>query len=756
MQLGYSKEQELFRQQVRQLLADPPVRDGIAALRADPDPEPDARPLYRELGRRGLLAVNWPECYGGGGRGLLDAAVAVEEMVRAGVPDTLHVNTIQIVGLFLLMAGTPQQQARYLPGLASGERFASVLYTEPEAGSDLGSLTTTAVPDPDGGWLLSGLKMFSLKGHLTDFGLCAARTGPPESRYQGITLFLVDLHAPGVRRSIVSSIADEQFARVELDDVRVPADDRLGEVNNGWPLVTQALTVERTGLDYCLKSERWLAAACDVLVATNGPQGVDGAVLEEVGRYGAAVDAGRLLAWQVLAGLADGEVDELAAATAKFYTSELAQRIAGWATARLAGSAGDPRLPAEAVCLLEAAFREAPGLTISAGTSEMMLQIIASLALDQIDGSGASPATLHPDPVGERLRTVVRGRLRDAVACRAAAGPRAFEQVDESTGVAWSVLRGLGMPAMDAPVEAGGLALGLTASGAVAEELGRAGLSVPYLAGAFATDAAAGTGDIGQPLLRDLADGRRTVALAGFELPVPAAHATMDAEGTLSLTGRLPMDRPDGELAEMVLLPVALPDDHAGLVLLDRAAIDLQPGLDPSGAGVGVLDDVRCSGERLLTSRRRSEDCPGGAFGRARIRQAAYLLGLAQGALEAGVRHAGERRQFGRTLRDFQSVAFRLSAACVEVEALRLTVTHAIWLADGDEPFGQSAAEALAQAAETATAVTRTVVQVCGVRGMTSHLPVQRYYVLGRREASRLGRPGQLWQEAARQRLADR
>jgi alkylation response protein AidB-like acyl-CoA dehydrogenase len=381
VEFGFSKEQELFRQRVRTLLADGPVRDGIAALRADPDPEPDARPLYRELGRRGLLAVNWPERHGGGGRSLLDAAIAIEEMVRAGVPDTLHVNTIQIVGLFLLMAGTLEQQARYLPQLASGERFATVLYTEPDAGSDLGSLSTTAVPDADGGWRLSGLKIFSLKGHLTDIGLCAARTGPPDSRYQGITLFLVDLHAPGVRRSVVPSIADEQFSQVELDDVRVPAGDLLGELNNGWPLVTQALTVERTGLDYSLKAELWLAAARDMC----GAVGTDGAVLEEIGRYGAAVTASRLLAWRVLTGLADGEVDELAAATAKLYSSELAQRIAGWSAARLAGSGGDPRVPAGAAGLVEAAYREAPGLTISAGSSEMMLQIVASLALDRLE-----------------------------------------------------------------------------------------------------------------------------------------------------------------------------------------------------------------------------------------------------------------------------------------------------------------------------------------------------------------------------------
>ncbi len=360
---------------------------------------------------------------------------------------------------------------------------------------------------------------------------------------------------------------------------------------------------------------------------------------------------------------------------------------------------------------------------------------------------------LDSDPVAERLRTVVRGRLREAVACRPAAAPRASEQPDESTRVAWSLLCKLGVPAMDAPAEAGGLALGLAASAAVAEELGRAGLAVPYLAGAFAADAAAGADDADQALVRDLVDGRLAVAVAGFELPVPPVEATVDTGGALCLTGRLPLDRPTDEVA--VLLPVRQPDEHTGLVLLDRASLDLRPGPDPSGAAeVGVLDNVRCPAERLLASQPHTAGCPGGAVGRARIRQAGYLLGLAHGALESGVRYATERRQFGRPLREFQSVAFRLASAHVELEALRLTVAHAVWLADSGESFGRQAAEALAQAAETTATITRMVVQVCGARGMTSHLPVQRYYVLGRREASRLGRPGQLWRAAGRERLA--
>ncbi|MGE5828518.1 MAG: acyl-CoA dehydrogenase family protein, partial [Micromonosporaceae bacterium] len=128
LDFGFDKEQERYRQHVRLLLADEPVRAAVAAAHADLGAEPDVRPLYRELGCRGLLAPHWPIEYGGGGRDLFDLAIVYEELVRAGVPDQLHVNTIQIVGQFVLMAGTPEQRAAYLPGMAAGEIFGSVFY----------------------------------------------------------------------------------------------------------------------------------------------------------------------------------------------------------------------------------------------------------------------------------------------------------------------------------------------------------------------------------------------------------------------------------------------------------------------------------------------------------------------------------------------------------------------------------------------------------------------------------------------------
>lgn len=761
MSIGMSKEHELYRQHVRMLLDDEPVRAAIARVHAGcPAPgiaaEPDVRPLYRELGRRGLLAPGWPVEYGGEGRGLMEAAIAAEEMVRAGVPDSLHVVAIQIVGLFVLMTGTPEQKAAYLPPLARGERFACVLLTEPGSGSDLGSLTTTARPDGDGGWRVSGVKAFNIKSHLADVALCAVRTGPADSRYQGISVLLVDLHAAGVRRSVIQSIADEQFHRIELDDVRVPAGALLGVENKGWSLLHELLAVERTGLDYSLKAEEWLTAACEVLAvggdgadlggADAAGADVDAAIAEDVGRFGAAVAAGRLLSWQVLDGLAQQRPNELAAATAKLYNSELAQRIALWAAARLPGSTGRRGLPARVAQMLESAYREAPGMTLAGGTSEVMLQIIAGLALDGLDEEKSSSA--HPDPLRQSLEAALRSQLHEVELAAAGCAPGSWPAIQALTEPTQAALRGLDALALDAPPSAGGMGLGLAVSTAVAEALGRAALPERYLAAAFAIDAAV-AGGAPETLVRQLLADEVPVSVAGFDDGTGAVHAAPDGPGYLALTGVLSLDFGTGR----VLLPVEPDRDRVAVTLLDLSTVDIVPVREPSGAtGRVTLAGTRCPRSAVLGEWPVGA-LPEGPLGRARIRQAAYLLGLARGALATGARYTTDRRQFDRPLRAFQTVAFRLAAAYVQVEALGLAVAGASVLADSEQPYGRQAAEVLAQAAETATATVGTVLQLCGARGMTAEVDVHRHYLRVRREARRLATAGTLWRELGRERL---
>ncbi|MFF0430537.1 MULTISPECIES: acyl-CoA dehydrogenase family protein [unclassified Streptomyces] len=374
MRFGFTEEQERFRADVRKTLRSAEVQAGAAAATGAFGVEPDARPLYRLLGELGLLAVHWPVEYGGQGRSLTDAAIVAEELVRAGVPDTFHVNTVQIVGQFLLMAGSEEQKRRYLPPIARGESFASVLYTEPDAGSDLGGLRAVAEPDGDG-YRITGTKVFSLKTRFVDLGLCAARTTRGVGKYQGISLFLVDMRAPGVAVSMIPGIGDEHFHRVDLDAVAVPGANLLGPRDEGWPLLNEALAIERTGLDYYLKAEHWLDAALDVLV-DGDPEAVPGDLLEQIGRWHGALTADHVLAWEVLSGIAADRVDQVSTAVAKYHSSELAQAVAAWAI-----DIPSPEQRANrtrAAMTLESAYREAPGLTLSAGTSEVMLQIMAA------------------------------------------------------------------------------------------------------------------------------------------------------------------------------------------------------------------------------------------------------------------------------------------------------------------------------------------------------------------------------------------
>lgn len=391
MRFGFTEDQQRFRGQVRETLRSAEVQAAAAEATGADGVEPDGRPLYRLLGELGLLAVHWPAEFGGAGRPLTDAAIVAEELVRAGVPDTLHVNTIQIVGQFLLMAGDSEQKRRHLPALARGERFASVLYTEPDAGSDLGALRTVAEPDGDG-YRITGTKVFSLKTRFVDLGLCATRTSPDAGKYQGISLFLVDMHAPGVTVSVIPGIGDEHFHLVDLDAVPVSAGDLVGPRDEGWPVLNEALAIERTGLDYFLKAERWLDAALEALTDREPDSADDApldpfdpiahpAQLEQIGRWEGALAADHALAWEVITGLAADRVDPVAAAVAKYHSSELAQSIAAWA-ADIPG----PEQRADrsrAAAILDSAYREAPGLTLSAGTSEVMLQIMAA-ALDSV------------------------------------------------------------------------------------------------------------------------------------------------------------------------------------------------------------------------------------------------------------------------------------------------------------------------------------------------------------------------------------
>lgn len=407
---------DLVAEEVRALLAGPRALDA-----ADP------RSLYRLLGEQRLLAVSWPRAYGGRGLPARCAAAVVGELIAAGVPEVLHTLSVQICGNFLLTAGTEEQRAVLLPGLAAGRLTATVLYSEPDVGSDLSALQTTAVPAGDGGWRITGRKVYSVATALADYGLVAARTSTEPTAYRGITLFLVPLNRPGITITRLDSLADDDFADVRLDGVEVTAGAVIGAVGGAWPLITEALALERTGVDYVAKAQRWLHLA--------GPRDTP-----DHRRLRTHTAAARVLALRCVDELDTGRVDPARAAATKLWCSETARSVAWWCAES-----------AEPSAVLDAAYREAPGLTLSAGTSEMMLELVASAGL---------PLPPADEPLTAELRAAVR-----AIAT-------AYDERD-APDACWPDLARVGVFDLTVPVDRGGLGLGLRAAVVCCAELGR-------------------------------------------------------------------------------------------------------------------------------------------------------------------------------------------------------------------------------------------------------------------------------------------
>lgn len=214
------------------------VRDWIAA-----HPDPDGP----TLAAAGYVAPHWPKPYG------LDAdpitqLIIDDELRRAGIRRPVNPIGIGWAGPTLLHAGTAEQQMQWIPGLMSGEDTWCQLFSEPDAGSDLASLTTRAVRDGDE-WVVNGQKIWTSLGHISKWGILIARTNAEADKHHGITYFVVDMHAPGIEiRPIVEMTGAHNFNEVFFTDLRIPDSNRVGDVDKGWSLAKVTLGNERVSL----------------------------------------------------------------------------------------------------------------------------------------------------------------------------------------------------------------------------------------------------------------------------------------------------------------------------------------------------------------------------------------------------------------------------------------------------------------------------------------------------------------------------
>ncbi|MGQ0573919.1 MAG: acyl-CoA dehydrogenase family protein [Pseudonocardia sp.] len=373
------------------------VREFLAGERAAGlwQPRPDVwlsgwdERFTRELGRRGWLGMTIPTRYGGRGGSSLDRYVVTEELLAAGAPVAAHWVADRQIGPTLLRFGTEAQRQRYLPRIAAGECYFGIGMSEPDSGSDLASVRTRAVR-VDGGWELTGTKVWTSGAHRAHAFFALARTAPRDdtARHAGLSQFVVELDSPGVTiRPIPLLTGAHHFNEVVFDAVFVPDAMVLGEIGAGWHQVTSELAFERSGPERFLSTFPLLVALVAELSASRGLRqrepgsatgrvGVSDSASREIGALVARLWTLRRMSLAVAGSLASGEAPELAAAVVKDLGTRFENEVID-AARQLHAVPPDPGAEGGYARLLADAVLHAPGFTLRGGTNEVLRGIVA-------------------------------------------------------------------------------------------------------------------------------------------------------------------------------------------------------------------------------------------------------------------------------------------------------------------------------------------------------------------------------------------
>jgi alkylation response protein AidB-like acyl-CoA dehydrogenase len=338
MDLSDAPDEQRFRGAVRAWL-----RDSLPRL---PWPEPsvleEKAPFWRQWQRMvfdaGYAGLTWPEEYGGQGFDERMRAIFTEECDRAGAPERLNIIGEDFAGLTIAHVGTDAQKERYLRAILTGEDIWCQLFSEPEAGSDLASLRTKAVRvtgegEVGGGWRVTGQKIWTSRAQLAAHAILLARTGAGE-RHQGITYFLLPMDAPGVTvRPLAHMLGEAEFNEVFLDDVFLPDEAVVGEVDGGWKVAMTTLAFERvaiaTGRVNTVKAIEDIIADIRTRKSADGsPLGADPLVRQQVADLWSRALVHRAIGQRVISAVAAGEPPGPVASIGKLYFCPLVEDLA--------------------------------------------------------------------------------------------------------------------------------------------------------------------------------------------------------------------------------------------------------------------------------------------------------------------------------------------------------------------------------------------------------------------------------------------
>jgi len=382
--LGYSREEEAFREEVRSWLDAnlPPEwrQDGKGGYRDEEDTDLQRR-WQRTLYEGGWLKLGWPEEAGGRGASPVMQAIYQEELARAGAPGILGRLGVTLLAPTLVAHGSDWQKETYVEKILSGELIFCQGFSEPDAGSDLAGLRTRA-EKRDGKWVLNGQKTWSSGAHYSDRSFLLARTDPEAPAHRGIGFFLVDMHQPGIEvRPIKQMTGGGEFCEIFLSGAEVDEKDVVGTPADGWKIAMAVFGFERGGLGQAARFER----AVDDLasLARDRGAGADPTMRQRIAQARIEAHVFRLIGLRNLTRAQHGHAPGPEASVTKLYWSEMDKRLQETAIGveGMYGALAPGSEQAVEDGRWQYAWMWAQAETIYAGSSEIQRNIIAERVL---------------------------------------------------------------------------------------------------------------------------------------------------------------------------------------------------------------------------------------------------------------------------------------------------------------------------------------------------------------------------------------
>ncbi len=331
-----------------------------------------------------MVAIYWPEAVGGRGATPVEVALYNMEYARAGAPQPVNRVGINLAGPTLLACGSAAQQARWLPSILDASEIWCQLFSEPDAGSDLAALRTSA-ERAEGGWLVTGQKVWTSYAQFSKWGIALVRTDPEARKHAGISYMVIDMEAEGIEIRPLHQITDEaEFNEVFLDEVFVPDDQIVGELHNGWAVANTTLAHER-GTNFPFKEQVVHEVYLDELARLAAERGVldDPLIVDDLADAFVQLRLLRLQNWRTLSALGRGEEPGPESSVVKLTWSDMTQHLSALALAILGDEA--PLWPAptgeSAAGTWQRQWLWSKSASIAGGTSEVQRTIIGERML---------------------------------------------------------------------------------------------------------------------------------------------------------------------------------------------------------------------------------------------------------------------------------------------------------------------------------------------------------------------------------------